>query len=224
MRDMKKKGLTTGDREKGDDSCDDVFKMVFEKIQTGIFIIDPTTHTIMDANPIAMDVIGLPREKIVGNVCHDFICPAQCGQCPITDLHKTVENTERVLINAKGEKVPILKTVARASMDGKDYLVESFIDISDRKKAEERKIALIAYMGESVMRVKKPLELTKNNLHLLAAQVTSGDYDAEDIRMQIQIQANNIEKIGVNLQELTDRVSEEREEIPEEFRQFFIGK
>ena len=221
---MKKKGLITGNKKKNNNSCDDVFRMVFEKIQTGIFIVDPTTHTIMDANPIALDVIGLQKEKIVGRVCHDFVCPAHCGQCPITDLHKTVENTERVLINAKGEKVPILKTVARASMDGKDYLVESFIDISDRKKAEERKIALIAYMGESVMRVKKPLELTKNNLHLLAAQVTSGDYDAEDIRMQIQIQANNIDKIAGNLRELVDRVSEEREEIPEEFRQFFIGK
>jgi hypothetical protein len=109
-------------------------------------------------------------------------------------------------------------------MNGKDYLVESFVDIRDQKRAEDRKIALIAYMGESVMRVNKPLEITKNNLQALAAQVTSGEYDTEDIRMQIQIQANNIEKMSENLRELLEKVSKEQEEIPEEFRQFFTGK
>jgi len=144
---MKKKELITGAQEKKDGSGDDVFRMVFEKIQTGILIVDPETHMIMDANPIAESMIGLPKGNLVGHVCHDFVCPAHCGQCPITDLHKTIKNTERLLINAKGEKVPILKTVAKASMNGKDYLVESFVDIRDRKRAEDRKIALIAYMG-----------------------------------------------------------------------------
>ena len=221
---MKNKGLITGAQGKNEGSGDDVFRMVFEKIQTGILIVDPETHMIMDANPIAESMIGLPRKNLVGHVCHDFVCPAHCGQCPITDLHKTIENTERLLINAKGEKIPILKTVAKASMNGKDYLVESFVDIRDQKRAEDRKIALIAYMGESVMRVNKPLEITKNNLQALAAQVTSGEYDTEDIRMQIQIQANNIEKMSENLRELLEKVSKEQEEIPEEFKQFFIGK
>jgi PAS domain S-box-containing protein len=221
---MKKKGLITGSPEKDNKISDDVFRMVFEKIQAGILIVDPQTHIIMDANPIAECMIGIPREKVIGHVCHDFVCPAHCGQCPITDLHKTIENTERILINAKGEKVPILKTVAKSSMNGKDYLVESFIDISDQKKAEDRKIALIAYMSESVMRVNKPLEITKNNLQSLATHVKDGDYDTEDIRMQIQIQANNIEKMLANLSDLVEKVSKEREEIPEEFRQFFTGK
>ncbi|WAC06058.1 MAG: PAS domain-containing protein [Methanoregula sp.] len=183
--------------------------------------MDPETHTIMDANPIAEAMIGIPKEKLVDHVCHDFVCPAHCGQCPITDLHKTIENTKRILINAKGETVPILKTVARAPMKGKDYLIESFVDIRDQKKAEDRKIALIAYMSESVMRINKPLEITKNNLQIIAAHVKDGEYDDEDIRMQIQIQAYNIEKMVVNLEELAEKVSKEREEIPDEFRQFF---
>jgi len=183
--------------------------------------VDPETHTIMDANPIAEAMIGIPKEKLVDHVCHDFVCPAHCGQCPITDLHKTIENTKRILINAKGETVPILKTVARAPMKGKDYLIESFVDIRDQKKAEDRKIALIAYMSESVMRINKPLEITKNNLQIIAAHVKDGEYDDEDIRMQIQIQAYNIEKMVVNLEELAEKVSKEREEIPDEFRQFF---
>jgi hypothetical protein len=70
---------------------------------------------------------------LIGSPCHDFVCPAKCGQCPITDLHKDLHNVERALINAKGEKVPILKMVAKAEIGGKEYLIESFIDIIDRK-------------------------------------------------------------------------------------------
>lgn len=221
---MKKKDFASSRQKKRHTATDDVFKIVFDKIQTGIFIVDPATHTIIDANPIAEDMIGLTKEKIVGNVCHNFVCPAKHGQCPITDFHKTIENAERILINIRGERIPILKTVAKASMNKKEYLIESFVDIRDRKKAEDRKIALIAYIDEAVMRVKKPLEMTQNNLDLLAAHVKSGDYDAEDIRMQIQIQANNIGKMVETLRELTDKVSGEREEISEEFRLFFTGK
>jgi PAS domain S-box-containing protein len=220
---MKKKGLASGRQKKDDYSPDDVFRLVFDKIQTGIFIVDPSTHTIVDANPIAQDLIGLPKEKIVGNICHDSVCPAQYGQCPITDLHKTIENTERILINKNGERIPILKTVVKTMMNKKEYLIESFVDIRDRKKAEDRKIALIAYIDESVMRVKKPLEMTKHNLEILATQVSSGDYDPEDIRMQVQIQANNIGTMVNTLLELAKKVSDEREEIPEEFRLFFTG-
>jgi PAS domain S-box-containing protein len=203
----------------------DVFRIVFEKIQTGILIIDPLTHTIIDSNPIAEIIIGRDRDELIGSTCHEFVCPAKCGECPITDFHNDIHNLERALINAKGERIPILKTVAKATIGGKEYLIESFIDIIDRKKSEERKVALISYMNESVLRVKKPLELMQQNFQVLANQVKSGDYDAEDIRMQLQIHANNLVQISKNLNELSERAVLERgEDIPSEFRDFIIRK
>ena len=149
-----KTGFFTGKPEKSV-TGDDVFRMVFDRIQTGILIVDPLTHTIIDANPIAVELIGRPENQLIGSICHDFVCPAKCGECPITDQHKDIRNVERALINAKGEKVPILKTVAKAEVNGKEYLIESFIDIIDRKNAEERRVALIAFLNESLMRVDK---------------------------------------------------------------------
>jgi two-component system sensor histidine kinase/response regulator len=49
-----------------------------------------------------------------------------------------LENSERILITADGKEMPILKTVIRVSIGGKDYLLESFVDITARKEAEER--------------------------------------------------------------------------------------
>ncbi|OPX65403.1 MULTISPECIES: PAS domain-containing protein [unclassified Methanoregula] len=206
------------------DNCNDVFRMVFDRIQTGILIIDPATHTIIDANPIAEDLIGRTKKELVGSVCHDYVCPAKCGQCPVTDMHQDIRNIERALINARGERIPILKTVAKAEMDGKEYLIESFIDIIDRKKAEERKGALIAYLNESMMRAKKPLELLQQGLQALAGRVTSGEFDREDIRMQIQIHANNIGQVAATLEDLSRQAVEDRDDIPAAFREFVTRK
>jgi PAS domain S-box-containing protein len=218
-----KKGFFPG-KSKKKGSGDDVFRMVFDRIQTGILIIEPKTHTIIDANPIAEQLIGRSKDTLVGSVCHDFVCPAKCGECPITDLHVDIRNIERALINARGEKIPILKTVAKAEVNGKEYLIESFIDIIDRKKAEERRIALISYLNESLMRVQKPLILMRQNLQALATMAASGEYDGEDIRMQLQIHANNIGQIAKNIEDLSRQAVEERDDIPTAFREFVIGK
>ena len=113
-------------------------KAVFNSIHTGILIIDSETHQIVDANPIAIKMIGVPKRQIIGRVCHGYVCPSEKGHCPITDLGKILDKSERVLLKANGEKVPIFKTVAPAMIGDRKLLFESFIDITERKQAEER--------------------------------------------------------------------------------------
>jgi hypothetical protein len=48
----KKTGLITGSPATGNTGSDDVFKKVFERIQTGILLIDPAAHIIVDTNPM----------------------------------------------------------------------------------------------------------------------------------------------------------------------------
>jgi PAS domain S-box-containing protein len=112
-------------------------KTIFESIPTGIVIIDAESHRIMDANPTAVKMIDAPRERIIGSICHQFICPAERGKCPITDLGKTVDHSERVLLKADGQSIPILKTVIPIVLDDRKYLVESFVDIEKQKQLEE---------------------------------------------------------------------------------------
>ena len=205
-------------------TSDSVFNAVFDKIQTGILIIDPETHTIVDANPLAEKILGFPKDKLAGQVCHDFICPSKTGSCPITDLHKSIDNSEKEMINAEGKKVPVLKTQVSVVINKKEHILESFVDFSDNVKAQDRKVVLIGYLSESVHRVRRPLELTQMNLQLVADQVKTGEFDPEEIRMELQIQANNIGKIIKNLEELTESVTKESNDIPPEFQEFFARK
>ena len=112
-------------------------KTILDSIQTGMAIIDAETHEIIDANSIAVKMIGAPKEKIIGCVCHKYICPAEEGKCPISDLGQRVDNSERVLLTANHESVPILKTVVSIMLKGRKCLLESFVDITEHKRAEE---------------------------------------------------------------------------------------
>ena len=112
-------------------------KSILDHLQTGIVIVDAITHKIIDVNPMAITMIGAARKEIVGRECHKYICPAERGECPISDLGHKVENSEQVLITANGEKIDVLKTVIPITLYENQYFVESFIDITERKKAEQ---------------------------------------------------------------------------------------
>lgn len=125
-------------------------KAIFDSIYAGIAVIDAETYVITDVNPAAIKMIGAPKEKIVGKVCHKFICPAEEDKCPLTDLGQTVDNSERLLIKANGGAVPILKTVASTMIKGRKHLIESFMDITVRKKMEEKLEKRTHDLGERV--------------------------------------------------------------------------
>jgi PAS domain S-box-containing protein len=113
------------------------FRTILNSMQSGVVVIDAHTHQILDANTKALEIIGTPRESVLGSVCHQFICPAELGKCPVTDLGQKVESSERVILTAGGAKKPIYKSVIRTVLGGKDVLIESFVDITERKHAEE---------------------------------------------------------------------------------------
>ena len=112
-------------------------RIILESVQAGIVIIDSETHRIVDANPIASKLIGAPKGKIIGSLCHQYICTAEEGRCPITDLGQTVDNSERVLLTAGGERRSVIKTVVPVIIGDRKHLLESFFDITERKRAEE---------------------------------------------------------------------------------------
>jgi len=112
-------------------------KTIMDSVQAGIVIIDAETREIIDANPAALEKIGTEKESVIGSICHQFICPAEKDRCPVCDLGQTVDNSERVLLTAQGEIVPIIKNVVTVNMEGRKYLVESFVDITEQKQAAE---------------------------------------------------------------------------------------
>lgn len=112
-------------------------RTIFSAIQTGLIVVDSDTKEIIDVNDVAADLIGLTRDEIIGNVCHKFVCPAEESNCPIIDLKQEVDNSERILLDKDKNEIPIIKTVVPVTLNGREALLESFIDITERKEYEK---------------------------------------------------------------------------------------
>ncbi|MTJ92754.1 MAG: EAL domain-containing protein [Desulfovibrio sp.] len=107
-------------------------------LHVGVVTISPDTHTILDVNDYAQNLIALPKDEIIGKTCHNFICPTEVGSCPITDMHQTVNLSVRKLLTGKKEIKPVLKSVHTIQKNGHEVLLETFIDISNVERLEQK--------------------------------------------------------------------------------------
>jgi PAS domain S-box-containing protein len=155
---------------------EDRLRIILDSILTGVLIVEARTHQIVDVNPHAAEIIGLPRDQIIGRVCHRFICSAEKGHCPISDLGQTVDRAERCLLRADGGQAPILKTVVSAAWGGGQYLVESFVDISRCQHAE-------AEARESLSLLRATLEATGDGILVVGLDGTVKDFNQQAQRL-----------------------------------------
>ncbi|PWW82451.1 hypothetical protein CR164_05515 [Prosthecochloris marina] len=115
---------------------------IFKAVQSGIVLVDAKSHRILDVNPAACKIIGLSHEEIAGKTCCKFICSYEHDSCPFIDMIPPADNeelmtdSEQQLIQAGGKKLTILKTVKYITIEGQEYLLESFVDISEQKRQQ----------------------------------------------------------------------------------------
>lgn len=112
-------------------------RTLMEKLPVGLVIIDSRTRMIEDVNPTAARLFGASPEVIIGNRCHNYMCPANECSCPIIDLHQEVDSSDRTLIRHDGSRIPVLKTVSRIVVHGREKLLECVTDIRSRVAAEK---------------------------------------------------------------------------------------
>lgn len=112
--------------------------ILLANLPAGIVIIDPVTRIIESVNKAAAAMFGVGEEHIVGHKCHEFLCPAEEGECPVCDLGLEIENAEREMICVDGKRLPILKSVKRVPIGGREKMLECFLDIHTLKVAEEK--------------------------------------------------------------------------------------
>ena len=118
-------------------------RALLDNITAGVMVVDPTTHRIERSNAKAAEMFGARVDQLVGHICHQLLCPAEKGRCPVTDLGQNIDNSERVLLRADGSSMAIMKSVRRIHIDGDEKLLETFIDITRLKQAEaERELQI----------------------------------------------------------------------------------
>jgi PAS domain S-box-containing protein len=144
-------------------SSEKYLKTIFDSVQTGLVITDPKTHVIVDANPAAVKMIGKNKQEIVGSVCATFLCHTSVNS-PIAGNGKNSPFSECVLFNPDGRKIPILKTSIPVVISEKSLMLESFLDITDRKRAEDAMQTAFAELEQKVEERTSELHEMNRNL------------------------------------------------------------
>jgi len=112
--------------------------LFLDSIQVGVVVIDAETHRITNVNLSAARLFGASKDRICGSLCHQLICPAEAGKCPVTDLGQDIDGVEHVFIKADGATIPTLKSIRPILINGRKHLVESFVDLTERVRIERQ--------------------------------------------------------------------------------------
>ena len=144
--------------------------LILDNINCGVIVVDARTHEIVDINPTALDIVDRKKEDVIGKECHNFICPAERGMCPISDLEQEIDRSEGEVVRSDGLKVPVLKSVEIVELGGRELFIESFVDITMIKDAEEELLAAKVH-AETANRTKS--EFLANMSHELRTPLNS---------------------------------------------------
>ena len=109
---------------------------IIEKLPFGMFIVNRNKE-IIRINKTALLSINAEREDVIGKKCHQIICNIKEDQCPVWDLGKKIDNSERTVLDSNGREIPVLKTALTINLDEAELLLEAFVDISEQKQIRE---------------------------------------------------------------------------------------
>ena len=149
---------------------------VLNTLQAGVVIVDANTHEILDVNATALQMIGARHEDVIGRICHQYICPAAREHCPITDLKQPIEKANKILLRADGTRLQIMKTVIPTNLNGRQVLLESFVDISAHVAAEEQ-------LQQHV----KELSDAKRRLEVLVSNITGRETRMVELKQEVNV-------------------------------------
>ena len=110
-------------------------KAILENAPVGIKIVDVESRKIVEINRAGEKMIGISREMIVDRPCCEFVCPESKDFCPVMDSGEEIHNRETAITRLDGQHIQVTKTTVPVSLEGREHLIDIFVDISRHKKA-----------------------------------------------------------------------------------------
>jgi len=104
---------------------------IMDSIEIGVVVIDVETQRIVQINPKALSLLGQDTENLVGHLYTEV--SGLGSQEGVTEMGAG-ESTLKLF---DGREIPVLKSVTTSVVGGRACILESFIDISEQRCAEQ---------------------------------------------------------------------------------------
>jgi PAS domain S-box-containing protein len=180
-------------------------------------------HNITTWNRGAERIHGYSRDEMIGTDLHKIVPDEEMGD--LLDIIDQVIKGERVehfntfRIKKDGSRVEISLSLSPI-LDHRNQIVGIATIARDLTKQRETEKALLAYITETAMRLKNPVELIGDRLADIREQIQAGEVTPEELLLQLQIQIKNTEQIVSNLRELNMAISTGFTNIPEAYQKY----
>jgi PAS domain S-box-containing protein len=118
--------------------------ILFESVQCGIIVMDAETNIVVNINDVACHVLQLDK-SIIGSPCHKMLCNNldECEFKKVIDYK--VDKSEVCFMTKIQKRKWLLRTANKVSSNGKNYIIESFTDITPQKLMEQNYLDLVNY-------------------------------------------------------------------------------
>ena len=110
---------------------------ILEELPVGVALIG-ADRKIRNINKAALNLLGMEKsDDLTGRLCSDHLCGLEACLCPVTEAQNQVFTTECYLQSRKGPNPAVLRQAVSLQLDGEPVILETFMDISERKTAEQ---------------------------------------------------------------------------------------
>lgn len=127
-------------------------KTIMAVIQTAVMIIDPQSYKIIDANPCAVRMMGCGEHELIGRDFYEL----RDREGKTSDPEQRMVSDEYALKRNDNEVIHVRRTLARAKVKGREYLVQSMLDITDIRRLMNK--------------LEISIDLARHLLHMVNAQ------------------------------------------------------
>ncbi len=114
-----------------------LFNAVFDVAQTGLIIVEISSHQIMDINKMAAEILGSEIDDLLGQPIHQCMPAKVQEECPFHGSSLAYSSGILTLKKSDGSSVPVMYSTTGLGQDYSNLLVFSFTDITERNRAEE---------------------------------------------------------------------------------------
>lgn len=153
--------------------ADERFRLLVEQAPEGILVLDAETHTVLNANPSAEKIFSTPRDALIGSNLERFYAVQQPDGRPVEEslranIQRTLAgelvHTERAIWSANGHDLFCDVSLTRLPDPKRKMIRLSYIDVTQRKQAEEALNTLNRELEQRVDERTQALQKTATDL------------------------------------------------------------
>lgn len=171
-------------------------KSILNSLPVGIFVVDMETRTLSGVNPAALRLIGYEREEIIGAPCRRVLCGKE-GDCLLALEDGRTCEQESEMTRRDGTRVPVMKSIVGAEVDGRRCMVVGVQDISEQKRLEDLRADVDRIVAHDL---KAPIIGVVSGCRLLLMEQERIDAEIREMLELIEMQGNKaLMMIGLSL-------------------------